>query len=134
MNRAEAPVTQVLVVEDDADIQEMLAIRLRRAGYGVTVASDAQGGLAAARRVRPDVVLLDVLLPGMSGLELCRRIRRDERLSGIGIVVASASVGESHVAAALAAGADEFVAKPFSLAALLGRVRAVAGAGTPAAA
>lgn len=119
--------TQVLVVEDDPDIRDMVALRLQAAGFRVTVAPDARAALSVARRQRPDVVVLDVQLPGMNGLDFCRELRADANLAGIGILVATASVGEANVAAAFEAGADDFVAKPFSLAALLGRVRAVAG-------
>ena len=118
--------THVLVVEDDADIRSMLAVRMQAAGFAVSVAPDARAALSAARRHRPDVIVLDLRLPGMSGVEFCREVRADADLAGIGVVVASASVGEASVAAAYDAGADDFVTKPFSLAALLGRVRSVA--------
>lgn len=118
--------TQVLVVEDDPDIRNMMAHRLQTAGFHVTVVPDASAALSVARRDRPDVVVLDVQLPGMNGLDFCRQVRADAELAGIGIVVATASVGEANVTAAFDAGADDFVAKPFSLAALLGRVRSLA--------
>jgi len=119
-------VTHVLVVEDDADIRSMLAARMQSAGFAVSVAPDARIALSAVRRRRPDVIVLDLRLPGMSGLEFCREVRADGGLAGTGIVVASASVGEANIAAAYDAGADDFVTKPFSLAALLGTVRSVA--------
>lgn len=118
--------THVLVVEDDADIRSMLAVRMQSAGFAVSVAPDAQIALSAVRRRKPDVIILDLRLPGMSGLEFCREVRADADLAGTGIVVASAAVGEASVAEAFAAGADQFVTKPFSLAALLGTVRSVA--------
>jgi len=119
-------VTHVLVVEDDPDIRSMLAARMQSAGFAVSVAPDAHTALSAARRHRPDVIVLDLRLPGMSGLEFCREVRADADLAGVGVVVASASVGEASVAEAYDAGADDFVTKPFSLAALLGRVRSMA--------
>ncbi|HWH00023.1 MAG TPA: response regulator [Pilimelia sp.] len=114
---------EVLVVEDDQDIRTMLATRLERAGFGVTTAPTAVDALAAVREHRPDAVLLDVQLPGMSGLEFCRRVRADEALADILVVVATASVGPGAMAAAFEAGADEFVTKPFQLADLIDRLR-----------
>jgi DNA-binding response OmpR family regulator len=120
-------VTRILVVEDDPDIRSMLSARLRSAGLCVTAVPNAFAALTAVRDERPDVVVLDVRLPGRSGLDFCRDLRADPVLAGVGVVVASASVGEANVAAAYAAGADDFVAKPFSLAGLVARVRTVAG-------
>jgi two-component system phosphate regulon response regulator PhoB len=116
----------VLVVEDDPDIRYMLAARLRSAGMCVTVVADARAALSATRQDRPDVIVLDVRLPGMNGLDLCRELRADPDLARIGVVVVTASVGAASAAAAYEAGADDFVTKPFSLAGLLGRVRSVA--------
>jgi DNA-binding response OmpR family regulator len=116
------PARRVLVVEDDASIALGLKMNLTGEGYEVLTAEDGEQGLAAARSERPDLVILDVMLPRMNGLQVLQTIR-DEGLM-MPIIVLSARTGEMDKVAGLELGAEDYVAKPFSLAELLARVRA----------
>lgn len=115
----------ILIIEDDADIVELLQYNLSKEGYRCRVARDGDAGLIEARRYRPDLILLDLMLPGTDGLELCRRIKRDEELSSTPIVMVTAKSEESDVVTGLEMGADDYLSKPFSPRELLARVRAV---------
>ncbi len=116
-----APV--VLVVEDDAANRVLLTRLLERSGYHPISASDGPSGLAAAFRSAPDVMLLDVGLPGMDGLEICRRLRLDPRTVALPIVLLTGRTSVEDVVAGLDAGADDFLSKPFNEAELLARLR-----------
>ncbi len=116
---------RVLILEDDADIRELLEYSLSREGFDVASASDGVVGLSEARRRMPDLILLDLMLPGLDGLEVCRRLKQEEVTSGIAIVIVSAKGEESDVVLGLGLGADDYVAKPFSPKEILARVRAV---------
>ena len=112
----------VLVVEDDPSIVLGLQLNLKRAGYGVRIARDGPAGLAALRENRPDLLLLDLMLPGMDGLEILREVRAvDRRLP---VVVLTALGSETDKVKGLDLGANDYVTKPFSVAELLARVRA----------
>jgi two-component system KDP operon response regulator KdpE len=113
---------RILVVEDDRPMQRLLCRTLELAGYHVEVAGDALTALSLLAAVNADLILLDVLLPGMSGVELCRLIR--ER-SSVPIVILSALGREDDKVRGLDAGADDYVTKPFAVAELLARLRAV---------
>jgi DNA-binding response OmpR family regulator len=126
------PVRRVLVVEDDPSITLGLSMNLKGEGYEVLTAEDGEQGLAAARSERPDLVILDVMLPKMNGLQVLQTIR-DEGLL-MPIIVLSARTGEMDKVAGLELGAEDYVAKPFSLAELLARVRAALRRGPRAAA
>ena len=115
----------ILIIEDDADIVELLQYNLSKEGYRCRVARDGDAGLVEARRYRPNLILLDLMLPGTDGLELCRRIKRDEELAGTPIVMVTAKSEESDVVTGLELGADDYLSKPFSPRELLARVRAV---------
>ena len=115
----------ILIIEDDGDIVELLQYNLSKEGFRVRVARDGDAGMVEARRYRPDLILLDLMLPGIDGLELCRRMKRDEELSTIPIVMVTAKSEESDVVTGLEMGADDYLAKPFSPRELLARVRAV---------
>ena len=112
---------RILLVEDDPSIREVTAIGLQAAGFEVTTASDGVEGLARAREDRPDLVLLDVMLPRMDGLEVCREIRRE---STVPIVMLTARGDTIDVVVGLESGADDYVTKPFEMAVLVARVRA----------
>jgi two-component system response regulator MtrA len=112
---------RILLVEDDASIREITALGLRGAGFEVTTAVDGVEGLAKARSERPDLVLLDVMLPRMDGLEVCREIRRD---STVPVVMLTARGDTIDVVVGLESGADDYVTKPFEMAVLIARVRA----------
>jgi putative two-component system response regulator len=113
----------VLVVEDDPSNRALLTALLERAGYRAITASDGPSGLAAALEIAPDLVLLDVGLPGMDGLEICRRLRATPRTVTLPVVLLTGRTSVDDVVAGLDAGADDFLAKPFHEAELLARLR-----------
>ena len=121
----------VLVVEDDTATRDLLAANLRDAGYRVACAGDAAEAETRLREGRPHVALLDWALPGTSGLMLLRQLRGDARTVGISVVMLSARGGEEDRIAALESGADDYVAKPFSMRELLARIKAVMRRRTP---
>jgi two-component system response regulator RegX3 len=114
--------TQILVVEDDEGIREALHFNLAAAGYAVQEARDGVSALRLARSLHPDLILLDLMLPGMSGLEVCRTLRRT---SPVPIIVVTARDTEVDKVVGLELGADDYVTKPFSMRELLARVAAV---------
>jgi DNA-binding response OmpR family regulator len=118
----DTPKRRVLVVEDDASITLGLQINLEAEGYVVLAAEDGESGLAIARSDRPDLVILDVMLPKMNGFQVLQAIRREGLM--MPIIVLSARTGEIDKVTGLELGAEDYVAKPFSLAELLARVRA----------
>jgi two-component system phosphate regulon response regulator PhoB len=115
----------VLVVEDKAAIAELVAINLRHAGFDVTLAEDADQANVAVDAVLPDLVLLDWMLPGQSGVALARRWRGDPRTRELPIIMLTARADETDKVAGLDAGADDYLTKPFSTQELLARIRAV---------
>jgi two-component system phosphate regulon response regulator PhoB len=119
------PKATILAIEDDPDIVEVVRYNLAREGFRVLVAGDGEKGLAEARRARPELVLLDLMLPGIDGLEVCKRMRADEALSATPIVMVTAKSEESDVVVGLEMGADDYLTKPFSPRELVARVRAV---------
>ncbi|HUG16655.1 MAG TPA: response regulator transcription factor [Thermomicrobiales bacterium] len=112
----------VLVVEDDADLREMLALNLDRHGYEVAQARDGEEGLELARALKPDLVVLDLMLPKLDGRQVCRMIRSE---SAVPILILTALDRDIDVVNGLDAGADDYVSKPFSLRELLARVKAL---------
>jgi two-component system, OmpR family, phosphate regulon response regulator PhoB len=118
-------VSRVLVVEDESAIAELIAIHLRHAGFEVTVAADAEQAQSAIDRVLPDLVLLDWMLPGQSGIQLARRWRGDARTRDMPVIMLTARTEEADKVAGLDAGADDYLTKPFSTKELMARIRAV---------
>jgi CheY-like chemotaxis protein len=116
----------VLVVDDDPVIADLVAFRLRRLGVTVAVESDGEAGLAAARRLRPDLVVLDWMMPGMTGPEVCAALRSDgdPELARTPVLLLTAKAQEPDLERGFAAGATDFVAKPFSTRELISRVTA----------
>lgn len=114
--------SSILLIEDDKTIRLALGFTLANEGYELTVATDGAQGLEAARATDPDLILLDVMLPKLSGLEVARQLRNDG--SKVPIIMLTALDQETDKVAGLDAGADDYVTKPFSLAELLARVRA----------
>jgi two-component system phosphate regulon response regulator PhoB len=116
---------RILVVEDEADIQEVLEYNLKREGHDVVVTSTAKQGLRLARERRPDLVLLDLMLPDGSGTELCKALRLDSATRGVRVVMLTAKGEEIDRVIGFELGADDYIVKPFSMRELLLRVQAV---------
>jgi DNA-binding response OmpR family regulator len=112
----------VLVVEDEQSVAETIAVLLNGDGFRVAVAATGTEGLAAFSARPPDLVLLDLMLPGINGLEVCRAIRRT---SAVPIIIVTARAGEAEKVVGLEAGADDYLTKPFSIAELRARIRAL---------
>lgn len=117
--------TRVLVVEDEPSIAELIAVNLRHNGFAPIVVFDAEAAQREVDAVLPDVILLDWMLPGASGVQLARRWRASERLKAVPIIMLTARTEESDKVQGLDAGADDYVTKPFSTQELLARIRAV---------
>lgn len=115
----------VLVVEDEAALQQLLAYNLERAGFEVAQAFDGDEALTVIAEHEPDLIILDWMLPGTSGLELCRQLRRRPRTANLPIIMLTARAEERDRLRGLETGADDYVSKPFSVAELIARVRAV---------
>ena len=115
---------KIAVVEDDAAIQRVLELALKSAGYRVETAGAGDLGLDLVQRTHSDLVLLDLMLPGLDGLTVCRRLRADPGTAAIPIIIITAKGEERDVVAGLDAGANDYVTKPFSKAILLARIRA----------
>ncbi len=115
----------IVVVEDETDIREVLVYNLEREGYRVKSARDGKKGLAMIQEEIPDLVLLDLMLPGIDGLEICKRLKGDDLTSAIPIVMVSARGEESDIVIGLELGAEDYIAKPFGTRELLARVNAV---------
>lgn len=112
---------RVLIVDDDSSLAEMLSIVLRNEGLDVSHVADGSEAVGAFRTTRPDLVLLDVMLPGMDGMEICRRIRAE---SGVPIVMLTARTDTHDVVVGLESGADDYIVKPFKPQELIARIRA----------
>ena len=117
--------TRVLVVEDDPDIAELVARYLEKAGYAATRVSSGRYALDAVRAKAPDLIVLDVMLPGIDGLEVCRLLRANEHTAHIPLIMLTARAEESERIVGLEIGADDYLAKPFSPNELVARVRAL---------
>lgn len=118
---------RVLIVDDEANIVAALEYLLRRSGYEVSVAATGDEALHQVEVVAPDLVLLDVMMPQKSGYEVCRRIRERPEWSAVKIVMLSAKGREAEVSKGMSLGADLYVTKPFSNAALVARIRELLG-------
>lgn len=113
---------QILVVEDEALIADAIAARLRSEGHEVRVAGDGPTGVAYAERFEPDLVILDLMLPGLDGLEVCRQIQRERHVP---VLMLTARDDETDLVIGLAVGADDYLTKPFSMRELVARVQAL---------
>ncbi len=114
--------SRILVVDDEPDLVELVRHHLAREHYDVVTAADGETGLAEARRRIPDLVVLDLMLPGIDGLEVCRRLRSDPRTTHIPIVMLTAKGEESDAVIGLSQGADDYVRKPFGMKELVARI------------
>jgi DNA-binding response OmpR family regulator len=117
--------SEILVVDDDRDVAQSIELALRRRDFRVTLAHSGVEALKTLRRHRPDLVILDVLMPGMGGLEVCRRLRADRNTADIPIIFLTARGQERDRIEGLRAGADDYLSKPFNLEELILRVKAV---------
>ncbi|MEU4559328.1 response regulator transcription factor [Actinoplanes sp. NPDC023936] len=115
----------VLIADDEADHRDLLTLALHRLGYDVVTAADAAEALSALTEGGVDAALIDVRMPGLSGIDLCRHIRSDPRIESLPIMVVSADVQRQQIMTALHAGADDYLPKPFSRAELTTRLEAL---------
>jgi two-component system phosphate regulon response regulator PhoB len=115
--------TKVLVVDDEADIRELVRLNLAREGYEVLDCETGEQALGLVRSQKPDLVVLDLMLPGIDGLEVCRRLKADPGTARVRVVILTAKGEEADVVAGLELGADDYVVKPFSGKVLVARVR-----------
>jgi two-component system, OmpR family, alkaline phosphatase synthesis response regulator PhoP len=123
---------RILIVEDDNDIAALIAHYLEKAGYASETVSDGGRALTAARETPPDLVILDLMLPGLNGIEVCKALRLDNRTVNLPIIMLTARGEESERILGLDSGADDYVAKPFSPNELMARVRALLRRTSPA--
>jgi DNA-binding response OmpR family regulator len=115
----------ILVIDDEPELVKLLDYNLTKAGYLVLSAKDGENGLAAARKHSPDAIILDVMMPGLDGWEVCKRLRTDPSTSAIPILMLTAKAEEGDRVLGLELGADDYVTKPFGVRELLARVKAL---------
>ena len=120
---------KVLIADDEPNIVVSLEFLMKREGHQVLVARDGAQALATIRRERPDLVLLDVMMPLLTGFEVCQQVRADESLAGIKILLLTAKGRDTDVAQGMGLGADGYMTKPFSTKDLVQKVRELLGAG-----
>jgi DNA-binding response OmpR family regulator len=118
-------VTVVLVADDDADIRDLVAFKLEQADFEVISVEDGQTALEQARSRNPTLAVLDVSMPGLSGIDVCRMLRADPATAGMLIIMLTARVQEQDVEGGFDAGADDYVTKPFSPRELVSRIQAL---------
>lgn len=116
---------KILLIEDEEDIGSLIKLQAELAGYKVHVETDGLNGYIAAEKERPDLIILDIMLPGLNGLDVCKKLKANPDLAQIPIIIISAKSEELDVVLGLELGADDYVAKPFSLKVLFSRVKAV---------
>lgn len=115
---------RILIIEDDESIRRLIRMHLRMNGFSEVVgAPDGEAGLAAARKLRPDLILLDIMLPGIDGLTVCRNLKADPEFAAIPVILLTARGEESDIVLGLELGADDYITKPFSSNVLLARIR-----------
>ena len=115
----------ILVVEDDLDIRELISFNLQNEGHQVFEAKDGEAGIDKAREKLPDLILLDLMLPGIQGLDVCRVIKSDQETKETPIIMVTALGQEEDIVKGLETGADDYITKPFSIKVLIARVNAV---------
>ena len=125
---------KVLIVEDEADLSQLLAYNLGKAGFDHAIVDDGDDALLAVEEERPDLVLLDWMLPNLSGIEICRQIRARKATRALPIIMLTARSDETDMLRGLERGADDYIAKPFSVTELMARVKALLRRSNPAAA
>lgn len=125
--------TKIVVVEDEADILEILTYNLKREGFDVISADNGLQGLNLIKQHLPDIVLLDLMMPGMDGLEVCKHMRAKKLTQNIPVIMVTAKSEESDIVLGLGLGADDYVSKPFSPKELIARIKATLRRGSRAA-
>jgi DNA-binding response OmpR family regulator len=115
----------VLVADDDRDIRELISFKLKQAGFRLRVFGDGTSALAGIEADPPDLAVLDVMMPGLSGIDVLRKVREEEGLSGVRVILLTARSRDGDVDAGFETGADDYIIKPFSPRELLHRVNAV---------
>lgn len=116
---------KIVVIEDETDILEVIAYNLKREGYDVVTSTSGEDGLEKIEKTKPNLVVLDLMLPEVDGIELCRKLKSDPVTQGIPVIMVTAKGEESDVVLGLGVGADDYVTKPFSPRELTARVKAV---------
>lgn len=116
---------KILIVEDDRDITKMLDYNLKKEGFRVISVADGEDALESAHKEHPDLILLDLMLPGMDGLDVCKVLKKESKTSSIPIIMLTAKAQESDKVVGLELGADDYVTKPFSPRELIARIKAV---------
>ena len=116
---------KILVVEDNPDILELVAYNLEAQGYEVIRAMTGENGLSQAVRAEPDLVILDVMLPGINGLDVCRKLKQQEATRALPVILLTAKSEDTDIISGLELGADDYITKPFSPKVLIARVRAL---------
>ncbi len=116
---------EVLVIEDEKDLIELIRYNLEKEGFQVISATDGEEGLKLAQKKRPSLVILDLMLPMIDGLEVCRRIKKDPQTACIPVVILTVKDAEADIVSGLEVGADDYITKPFSPRVLIARVRAI---------
>jgi two-component system alkaline phosphatase synthesis response regulator PhoP len=117
--------TQILIIEDEEDIRELVRYNLERENLAVTEAESGEAGLKSASQKRPDLILLDLMLPGKDGLQICRELKRNEATRDIPVVMMTAKGEESDIVTGLEMGAEDYIVKPFSPKVMVARIKAV---------
>ena len=117
--------THILIIEDEPDINELLSITLLKNDYAVTKVFDGEKGLKIAREISPDLILLDLMLPGISGLDVCKLLKSEQETSFIKIIILTALSQEHNIVKGLELGADDYITKPFSIKVLNARIKSV---------
>jgi two-component system phosphate regulon response regulator PhoB len=119
------PGEKILVIEDEHDIRELISYNLENAGYEVLKSSAGNPGIETAKKEIPDLILLDIMLPDIDGLDVCRRLKRDDKTRDIPVIMLTAKSEDSDVISGLEIGAEDYITKPFSPRVLAARIRAV---------
>lgn len=114
----------ILVVEDDENIQQLVGYNLAKAGFHVLYADNGEQSLIVIKREKPDLIVLDLMLPGLNGFEICKQVRKDPKTKNLPIVMLTAKSEENDMAAGLDIGADDYITKPFSPKVLISRIKA----------
>ncbi|MBU0501871.1 MAG: response regulator [bacterium] len=115
----------ILIIEDEEDIVEAIAYNLRKEGFSLNKAYDGEAGLSLARRRLPDLIILDLMLPKLGGLELCKTLKKDPKTATIPIIMLTAKSSELDKVLGLELGADDYLTKPFSMRELIARIRTI---------